>query len=188
MLLPTERGRARQPDHRVLGAYLAGTTTGALLTTLTAWLLSGLTEPAGPPARVALICAGGAFLWLAKCGPLGRIVSLPEARRQLPAEIFGGSLARGAYRFGFQLGTGMRTYVPSPAPYVLLLALLLARSTLASAILVALGFGLGRALPLMAYVSSPGRERFTRRFLSGSSEFGPHLSTAIVLIGATTLV
>ena len=122
MLLPPER-RPSATDAEVVASYVAGTITGALLTGVALWVLSGFAAPLPAPARVwllgaaALVVAGAKFGWL----PL----TLPESRRQIPAQVFGGSLRRGAYQFGLQLGSGVRTYVPSPAPYVLAFALVL---------------------------------------------------------------
>ncbi len=186
MLLPP--GRRRQTlDCRVFAAYLAGTINGALLTALSAWVLSGFTAPLGATSRVVLLGFGAALVWVVKHGAVTRLV-LPEARRQIPAEVFGGGLVRGAYRFGFELGTGVRTYTPSPAPYVLLLAIVLGRPTLAATLLVAFGFGIGRALPLLMQLISADRERFTARFLTGTAQFGPNVATLLVFIGALGLV
>jgi hypothetical protein len=187
VLLPPGRRRSLV-DQKIVGAYALGTISGASLTALGAWTLGGFFEPLEPKARVWLFCLATAFIWLAKEGPLGRFVTLPEARRQIRAEVFGGGLARGAYRFGFELGTGLRTYSPSPAPYVVSLALLIARPTLGEAFMMAAGFGLGRALPLLAWVSSTRRAQFTARFLTGDSSFGPNLATSLVVLGALELV
>jgi hypothetical protein len=187
VLLRPERGHSLF-DYKIVSAYLAGSTSGALVTTLVAWFLSGFVEPLGHTPRLVLLCVGAVFVWLVKQGPLGRFLNLPEARRQIPAEVFGGGLVRGAYRFGFELGTGVRTYIPSPAPYLLLLTLLFGQLTLGSALLITLGFGLGRALPLMVWVSFADREQLTNRFLSGASHFAPNLATLLVFIGALSLV
>jgi hypothetical protein len=175
-------------DCKVVAAYLAGSTGGALLTALVAWFLSGFGGPLGAAPRVVLLCAGAAFVWLVKRGPLGRFLSLPEARRQIPAEVFGGGLVRGAWRFGFELGTGVRTYVPSPAPYLVLLVVLLGHLTLGATLLIALGFGLARALPLVVQVSAAGREWLTGLFLSGGSQFAPDFATLLVFLGGLFLV
>ncbi|MGH9890695.1 MAG: hypothetical protein ACREA0_01665 [bacterium] len=59
-----------------------------------------------------------------------------------------------ALRFGFELGTGVRTYLSAGAPYVLALALLLADGELLEAIAAGSGFGLGRAaMPLSRSLS-----------------------------------
>ena len=186
MLLPP--GHRRSFLDRVGGAYLAGTCSGALLTAVGAWVLSGLTEPLTRGIRLTLLVAGAALIWLAKQGPLSEILRLPEARRQIPSQVFGGGLVRGAYRFGLELGTGLRTYVPSAAPYVLLLAVLVGRFTLATALSAGLGFGVGRALPLLLALSAPARLQFTRDFLRGIEELAPATAAVVVLGGALALV
>jgi hypothetical protein len=105
VLLRAER-RQSQRDYKVAAAYLAGTTCGAALTTAVAWILSGFAALLPPAARVALVVLGAILVWLVKEGPLSRYVALPEARRQIPAEILRGGLLHGAYRFGLELGTG----------------------------------------------------------------------------------
>lgn len=120
MLLPPHRRRSLF-DYKIVAAYLAGTLSGALLTALVVWILSGFTEPLNDGIRAALLIIGGVFVWASKHGPLANVIALPETRRQTPAEVFGGSLVHGAFRFGAELGTGVRTYVPSAAPYILLL-------------------------------------------------------------------
>lgn len=187
MLLRTERRRSPL-DYKVLAAYLAGTTCGAGLTTVAAWLLSGFAAPLPTPVRVALVALGAIFVWLVKEGPLGRYVTLPEAHRQIPSEVFRNGPLRGAYRFGLELGTGVRTYTPSPAVYVLLLTVLLGQLTLCAALLIAAGFGLGRALPLMVQLSLPQRWQLTSHFLACGTRFAPNFATALVLVGALRLV
>jgi hypothetical protein len=187
VLLPPQRRRSLF-DYRIIAAYLAGTCSGALLTAAIAWILSGFTEPLSQGVRAVLLGIGAALIWMCKQGLLSQVISLPESHRQIPAEVFGGSLVRGAYRFGFELGTGMRTYVPSPAPYILILAIILARLTLVNALLVGLGFGLGRAIPLMLQVSATGQQRFSHEFLQGTASVAPTATALLVLVGGLSLV
>lgn len=173
----------------MVASYLGGAVAGASLTALLAWLASGFVEPLGAAARVGLLVAGALFAWTVKHGALAGRVRLPEARRQIPLEVFFGGLVRGAWRFGFEMGTGMRTYVPSSAPYVLVLALVLARPTLGQALLVALGFGLGRAVPLMVHLRPEERLSITRDFLQGADHrFAQTAAGLVVLLGALLLV
>jgi hypothetical protein len=187
VLLPLNQSRSLF-DYKILAAYMAGTTSGALLTALVAWVLSGFAEPLSAGLRVVLLVAGAGFIWMCKHGPLARLVTLPESRRQIPAEVFGGSITRGAYRFGFELGTGVRTYVPSAAPYILLLTLMLAHITLANAILVGLGFGLGRAVPLMVQLSAVRQLRAANPFLRSTDSFASAAATLLIIVGALILV
>lgn len=79
---------------------------------------------------------------------------LPQNSRQVPRDVFHNGIVRAALRFGFELGTGVRTYLSAGAPYVLALALLLADGELLEAVAAGLGFGLGRAaMPLSRSLS-----------------------------------
>ena len=187
MLLPPGRNRSTL-DVRVVEAYLAGTISGALVTVITAWLIGGFASPLPASARVVLIAAGAIAVWLCERGPLTGKVSLPQNRRQIPAEVFGGGLVKGAYRFGFEMGTGVRTYVPSPAPYILLLTILFGRLNLGCVLLVALGFGLGRAVPLMLQLQKVDRDRITNAYLRGTIQVAPTAASCVVLAGALILV
>jgi hypothetical protein len=187
VLLPPQRRRSLF-DYKIVAAYLAGTSSGALLTALIAWVLSGFAEPLSAGVRAVLLIAGALFVWMCKHGPLEHVVTLPEARRQIPAEVFGGSLVRGAYRFGFALGTGVRTYVPSPAPYVLVLAIVLGQLTLSNALLAGIGYGLGRAVPLMVQLFAATQLRSTSAFLRGADSLVSTAAGLCVLAGALSLV
>lgn len=187
MLLPPERRRSLF-DYKIAAAYLVGTANGALLTGIGAWVLSGFVEPLSTEVRLVVLGIAALLVWLSKDGPLSSVISLPESRRLIPAEVFGGSLVRGAYRFGLELGTGLRTYVPSPAPYILLLALLLVQFSLANALLVALGFGLGRAVPLMIQLFAANHLRPNSLFIRGSDNLVSIGASLFILAGAVSLV
>ncbi|MBT2211156.1 hypothetical protein [Actinomadura sp. NEAU-AAG7] len=122
-----------------LGLLLGGTVSGLAL-----WSLSGLASPLPPPARTPVILAVAAAGVARELGVLS--LPLPQNARQIPQEVLRVHLWRGVLQFGFELGTGVRTYVPSSAPYVLALALLLARAPLTAAVLTGAAFGAGRAL------------------------------------------
>lgn len=187
MLLPPGRRRSLF-ESRIVLAYLLGSASGALLTVLAAWVVSGFTEPLPGWLRVALLAAGTVLLWLAKEGPLAGRLPLPETRRQIPVEVFHRGWIRGAYRFGFEMGTGVRTYVPTVAPYVLLLALLLGRFGLGAAILIAIGFGIGRTVPLLVQFSLDDRLRFADALRHGAEPMAATAAWLIVLAGALALV
>lgn len=187
MLLPPARRRRR--DRHAAAAYLGGALAGATLTALAAWLLGGFAQPLDEAPRAALLVAGALVVWAAKHGPLAGSLRLPEARRQIPFEVFTGGVVRGAWRFGFEMGTGVRTYVPSWAPYVLVLALLLARPTLGEALAAAAGFGLGRAVPLLVHLRPEERAAVSRDFLRGADHRLAHAAAGlVVLLGALCLV
>jgi hypothetical protein len=105
--------------------------------------LGSLVRPAVPPAVSAgLIVAVGLFALAGECG-LHHIV-LPHRKAQVPSAVIGAGGDAGALQFGFEMGCGLRTHMPSNLPYLPLVAVLLVGSWVA-AVLAGLGFGLGRA-------------------------------------------
>jgi hypothetical protein len=74
---------------------------------------------------------------------------VPQNARLVPEEVQ--HLRRwGALQFGFEMGTGMRTYSPSALPHLVLAAMLLV-VPLPAAFALAAGFALGRlAMPLLS--------------------------------------
>lgn len=187
MLLPPGRRRSLF-ESRIVLAYLLGAVAGAMLTALAAWVVSGFTEPLTAELRVGLLVAGAALLWLAKEGPMSGRIALPEARRQIPVEVFYRGWARGAFRFGLEMGTGVRTYVPTVAPYVLLAALLLGRFGFGAAVLIAVGFGNGRTMPLFVQFSLDDRLRFADALRHGAEPSAATAAWLMVLLGALALV
>jgi hypothetical protein len=152
------------------------------------WFLAGFVAPLPQVLRVAMIATGATAVLLSWRGPLKGKIRLPENRRQIPAQVFGMGLVHGAYRFGFELGTGLRTYVPSPAPYLLLLVVLLGRPAFGDTLLIALGWGVGRSIPLMAQLTRAGRTGETAAFLFGKASYGPLKASALVLSGMVSLI
>jgi hypothetical protein len=167
---------------------MAGTCLGSLATTTVAWFLSGFASVLPKVWRVSALCGGALLFWLAKEGPLAGRIALPESRHQIPTDVFGGSLVSGAFRFGFELGTGVRTYAAASAPYILLLVVVVGWLPLGWALLLAAGFGVGRALPLLIHMASADRTRFAGEPFRRHQSFSTTFASAIVLAGALYLV
>ena len=187
MLLPSARRQWRTSwTAQVVVAFIAGTTAGALPTALALWLASGLTAALPDAWRLYLLAVGAGLLLLARYGPVARFIPLPEARRQIPAEAVAGNATRGALRFGFELGTGVRTYVPALAPYLLALTILVGRPSLYLALLAGLGFGVARGLPLLARALAPELTMQSLRY--GVARAAPLLASFAVFGGGIALV
>ncbi|MGH3990997.1 MAG: hypothetical protein ACRDSN_00875 [Pseudonocardiaceae bacterium] len=100
-------------------------------------------RPAVPPAVSAgLVVAVGLFALAGECGL--HHIALPHRKAQVPSAVIGAGGDAGALQFGFEMGCGLRTHMPSNLPYLPLVAVLLVGSWVA-AVLAGLGFGLGRA-------------------------------------------
>lgn len=105
--------------------------------------LGSLVRPAVPPVvRISLVVVTALFVLAGECG-LHR-VALPHRRAQVPSTVIGTGGQAGALQFGFEMGTGVRTHMPSNLPYLPLVTVLLVGNWVA-ALLAGLGFGLGRA-------------------------------------------
>lgn len=139
---PGWRSSLRQRD--VLLVFIAGLVLGGMLTSSVLWALSGLAAPIEPDVRhiVLIVIAGAGVLREAN---LLRI-PLPQNARQIPQDVLRTRLRLGAMRFGFELGTGVRTYVSSSAPYVVALGLVVSHLHFGTALTVGVAFGTGRAL------------------------------------------
>lgn len=140
----------------MLALFALGLLAGGAVTATVLWLLSGLAAPVPLDVRHGAVLA---VAGLAVLRDLGLVrIPLPQNGRQVPQEVLARDWHRGAAQFGFELGTGVRTFVSASAPYVLAVALLLSGPGLvAVALPVGLGFGAGRALaPLLRRASADG--------------------------------
>jgi hypothetical protein len=138
-----------------LGAFSVGLVLGGVLSGLVLWLVSGLASPLPAPVRYAAVL-GFALVGVLRDAGVVRL-RLPQNSRQVPREVLQRRLVLGALQFGFELGTGVRTYLSATAPYVVAVALLLLAPGLPDAVLAGAGFGIGRAAtPLVRFASGAG--------------------------------
>jgi hypothetical protein len=106
-------------------------------------VLGSLVRPVLSPAvRIGVIAAVALFVLAGECG-LHRVL-LPHRRAQVPSTVIASGGDAGALRFGFEMGSGVRTHMPSNLPYLPLISVLLV-SSWPAALVNGLGFGLGRA-------------------------------------------
>ncbi len=113
------------------------------------------------------VVAGGLLAWIPEAVRLGAMVGLgallvlydllvervrlPQSARQIPEHVFVRDRRWAAVRFGFEYGTGLRTFVTSAAPYLLLLGLVTLSLPPWQVVLAGAAFGLGRSLSLFQY-------------------------------------
>lgn len=99
------------------------------------------------PVRAGVLAVAALAVLGRECG-LWRF-TVPENARLVPEDVQHRA-QWGALQFGFEMGTGMRTYSPSALPHLVLAAVVLV-VPLPVAPLVAAGFALGRfAMPVMS--------------------------------------
>ena len=126
----------------------AGLLLGAVLVAFVAGAVGALPQALVPAeVRHAVFALVAAPVLLREIG-LVRF-PVPQNARLVPEDVQ--HLRRwGALQFGFEMGTGMRTYSPSALPHLVLAAALLV-VPLPAAFALAAGFALGRlAMPLLS--------------------------------------
>jgi hypothetical protein len=132
----------------VVRFFGAGLLLGAVLVAFVAGAVGALPQALLPAhSRYALFALVTVPVLLREVG-LVRF-PVPQNARLVPEEVQ--HLRRwGALQFGFEMGTGMRTYSPSALPHLVLAAVLLV-VPLPAAFALAAGFALGRlAMPLLS--------------------------------------
>ena len=140
----------------MLGVFSTGLLLGAVLSATVLWLLSGLLSPVPDHWTLPLTTAVAAAGVARDAGVLP--LPLPQNSRQVPQDVLQRDLVRGALQFGFEMGTGVRTYVSATLPYVLAVGVLLAGDARV-ALLAGVGFAAGRAAtPVLRYAAGTGEE------------------------------
>lgn len=126
-----------------MGIALGGATTAVVCVALGSLLLRPLL-----PEILQISLFALAFVLVAANEFGLRRLKLPQNARQVPPAIAHDGARLGALQFGFEMGTGVRTYMTSGLPHVLACGVLLLASW-QSALVVGLAFGLGRAVMIL---------------------------------------
>ena len=135
---------------------VGGTTTGLALA------VGGGLLPISPPAEV-MVAGLAALFCVALARDLGLVgLWLPENRRQVRQTVLRLRPVVGDVMFGFELGTGTRTYIPATAPYLAAVAVVVAADGTAPGLVVGAGFGLGRGLVVVDRMLHRNRHRWDR--------------------------
>ncbi len=140
---------------------MVATTAGGLTSALLFWLLSGLLAPLAPTVRLWVFVVLAALVLLVGHGFVG--LRLPQNRQQIPRSVFDRSPTTAAARFGYELGTGLRTYLPSAAPHLLAVGLVVLGGPWWAAVALGVGFGLGRGLLPTQRALAPDARRWDAR-------------------------
>lgn len=107
------------------------------------------------PERVRDVSAFSCLALIAVIELTGHGGRLPQNRRLVPQTIIRRRDSAGALQFGFEMGTGVRTFIPTALPHGLVVLVLLQTTTIGTAVAAGLGFGLGRALVRPARFRDP---------------------------------
>jgi hypothetical protein len=153
--------RAPVRQGQVLAVFTLGLLLGGTLSASVLWLLSGFAAPLPGAVRTGAVLAVAALGVVREAGWVR--VPMPQNARQIPQEVLRSRIRRGALQFGFELGTGVRTFVSASAPYVVALGLPLAHLGTVTTILAGTGFGAGRAVTAAVRYASRHDEWDDRR-------------------------
>lgn len=154
MLLSSSVWRGNARWWFALGEVIGGVASGLVAVVLGSLVLRPwLPEPVRLGAIVVLLVAVAAH----EFGLLH--LHLPQNARQVPQWVIDEGGRYGALQFGFEMGTGARTFMTSGLPHVLLLAVLLTASW-PYALLAGLLFGGGRAWMALTRLWHPDPARW----------------------------
>jgi hypothetical protein len=164
-------------------AFCLGLVVGATLAAVTLMVIGSLVRVPFPGwARVALVAAALVAVTLRDFGVVK--FRLPENRRLVPDTVFRLGRFLGPFQFGLEMGTGIRTYVPSGLPYVVAIAIALLASPWAG-VAAGLGFGLGRSLMTVSNVRYGGDGDWDFAWLDHAKVIGKILLAALTAVLAT---
>jgi hypothetical protein len=136
-----------------LPLFALGLAAGGSVSSIALWGISGLFTPIADLWKISALFLVGVVVVGQEVGFLR--LKLPANKRQVPQEVFTNGPYRAAVRFGFELGTGVRTYLPSSVPYLLATAVILLQPHFLHALVAGLSFGLGRASMALLRTASP---------------------------------
>ncbi len=159
-----------------MSLFSVGLLLGGVVSALALFLLSGLGSFVPLTWRHFVVLAVAVVGALRDAGVVR--FWLPQNTRQVPQDVLQRHLWRGSLQFGFELGTGVRTYVSATAPYVVALALLLSSPSVWVAVATGLGFGIGRAVTLVSRYAASDQVRWD----AWMSRILPALKVAVCLV------
>jgi hypothetical protein len=177
MVLSASVRRRRSMVAFTVGLVAGGAITGTCLAVAAAVVRPPLT----PPWNVVLMGAVCAALLSQETGLIN--LRLPQRRRLVPFAVFRLGPIFGPLEFGVEMGTGLRTYVSSAAPYAVVAAALLTAESL-DALAAGVGFGLGRAAMTTASVLSRDTSAWDRQW----ADHARVIKTGIAVVATFTLL
>lgn len=163
------------------GLVLGGLTTAVVAVSLGSLLLRPLLPSVVEAVLVVLVLV---VVLLNEVGVI--TLRLPQNARQVPEVIRDDGPRFGALQFGFEMGTGLRTFMTSGLPHVLLAGVLLTASLLEAAV-AGLAFGAGRALMTLARHAHPSDVDWDAALASTEKVLRLVLTVGIVAILAVLL-
>ena len=113
---------------------------------------------------------------------------LPQRNQLIPQEVFADGLLIGIARFGIEYGSGVRTLIPSAAPYIAASYLLLTNLDWWQTVALGAIFGFSRTLAIAQYLllGRPGWSDFLAGHTRVLERLGSALAGGLILVLALT--
>lgn len=157
----------------ILVFFLLGAAAGGFVTATGLFFASGLFQPISAPNRRFLLISLVGIALVLKA--LGLLRWLPQTTRQIPMSVFDRDSRLASFRFAFELGTGVRTYLSALGPYVVACALVLLHPGFATSLVVGSGFGVGR---WATFLLGPGH--LAANYTDDSSRLRLRMATSVM--------
>lgn len=171
----------RRGSRSLLWPLSAGLVLGGATSAIAVWVLSGFAEPLAGWLRTLLVVVVAVAALVEDVFAPGW--PWPQHARQVPQSVRLREPTVALLQFGFELGTGVRTFVTSRAPYVLVAVLLLGGLPFAGALAAGTGFGAGRALMPVLRRAHDAPGAWDRR-LDRARRWSTPVATALVGLAA----
>ncbi|WP_162786721.1 hypothetical protein [Janibacter anophelis] len=166
------------------GSFAAGTTLGGGATGVVVAVIAGLVSVVPEPVRWwGLLATALVVVVLDLVEP---VLRLPQRTTLIPQEVFARGMATGIFRFGLEYGTGVRTLVPSAAPWVALLTIIAWNPHWVVTLVAGLVFGLSRSLAVLQFVLL-GADGW-QAFLAGHTRLLERLGTLVTALACLAAV
>jgi hypothetical protein len=170
---------------RLWAVFLVGLAIGGALSGTAIGLLAALL-PWTPSVGSAVVAAAIAVSLAVYDLLIGK-VNLPQRRSLIPQEVFFRSHEVGFLRFGIEFGSGMRTFVTSASPYIIIVMMLGISASFTQVVIAGLAFGIGRSIgPIQAVLAeethwSEDLDRTARMVERSGSIFAATVAVAAAL-------
>lgn len=174
--------RSGRPE---LAAYAAGAMLGGSTTAAVLILVSVFAMQLPAPVRLGAVVLAAAAALVHDFDI--RRLALPQNQRQVPRDVFANGALHGFFQFGYEMGTGLRTYVTTATPYVVAVMLLFLGPSLIEILLAGTGFGAGRAA-MPAFRRWSGDPWNWDELLKRRLGLMARLSTAVAATAAGTMI
>lgn len=165
----------------VAGGLAAGVLWASLFSLLPPW--------DGPNSGLSTIIVVACLAVAAAARDMGFIsYPLPERRRQVPQSILWAPRSSGSLQFGFELGTGMRTYLPGSAPVLALAMALVIDVPFLWVLAGYVGFGAGRGFVLIERRLATSGDMWDRKVRESRRAVLVASSLFVGIVGVTNVI